>query len=71
MNLGYLPAYFDDDPDREGEWVSKALTAFQADNGLDTSGEADDATRRRSGTTTRRESIRRERYTWHLRNRGQ
>jgi hypothetical protein len=44
MNLGYLPAYFDDDPDDEGERVRKALTAFQADNGLDTSGEADDAT---------------------------
>jgi hypothetical protein len=46
MNLGFLPAYFNDDPDRAAEWVQKALAAFQAENGLDPSGEIDAATQK-------------------------
>ncbi len=45
VNLGYLPAYFDDDPDQEGDLVKKALAAFQAENGMEPTGEVDDATR--------------------------
>jgi hypothetical protein len=46
VNLGYLPAYFDDDPDRMADLVKKAVAAFQAENGIDPSGEVDDATRK-------------------------
>jgi hypothetical protein len=46
VNLGYLPAYFDDDPDRAADLVKKAVAAFQAENGMDPTGEVDDATQK-------------------------
>jgi uncharacterized protein involved in type VI secretion and phage assembly len=45
VNLGYLPAYFDDDPDSAAGYLERALKAFQAENGLEPTGTADDATR--------------------------
>ena len=49
LNLGYLPPYFDDDPDQQAECVKKAVAAFQAENGLDPTGELDEATRKALG----------------------
>jgi uncharacterized protein involved in type VI secretion and phage assembly len=46
VNLGYLPAYFDDDPDQAADLVMKALCAFQAENGLEPNGEINEATLR-------------------------
>ena len=46
LNLGYLPSYFDDDPDEQGEWMKKAVAAFQAENGMDPTGDVDEATRK-------------------------
>jgi uncharacterized protein involved in type VI secretion and phage assembly len=46
VNLGYLPAYFDDDADRAADLIKNAVAAFQAENGLDPSGVVDDATRK-------------------------
>lgn len=46
LNLGYLPVYFKEDADREAEMVKTALAAFQAENGLDPTGELDEATKK-------------------------
>ena len=45
VNLGYLPAYFDEDPDLAEERVKRAVAAFQAENGMDPTGDVDDAVR--------------------------
>ncbi len=46
VNLGFLPTYFDDDPDGAAQWVQKAVAAFQAESGLTPSGEMDEATQK-------------------------
>jgi hypothetical protein len=51
VNLGYLPAYFDDDPDQTGDWLKKAVASFQAENGLDPTGDVDEPTRKALLTT--------------------
>ena len=46
FNLGYLPSYFADYPDEANEFVRRGVAAFQAENGLPSTGEVDDTTRK-------------------------
>lgn len=46
LNLGYLPVYYAHDPDEKDAWVQKALRSFQADSGIDPTGELDEATQK-------------------------